>query len=54
MFKTITSFGREIYSDELTLEDALEEQINFKNEIDRFKESAKLEKPRQKIKNVDF
>ena len=30
-FKTIKSFGKEIYNNELTLEDSLEEQIKFKN-----------------------
>ena len=40
--KTIRSFGRQIYKNELTVEDALEEQIKFKNEIDKFvKESTK-------------
>ena len=45
------SFGREIYSDYLTVEDVLEEQIQFKNEIDNFKESLKpktLDKKREK------
>ena len=32
-FKIIASLGREICNDELTLEDALEEQIKLKNEI---------------------
>ena len=40
-FKTIRSFGREIYSGIHTLNDALEEQINLKEEIDKFKESTK-------------
>ena len=43
--KTILSFGREIYSGILTLNDALEEQINLKDEIDKFKESTKLKTP---------
>ena len=50
-FKTLRSFGREIYSDYLTIEDVLEEQIQFKNEIDNFKESLKpktLDKKREK------
>ena len=33
MFKVIKSFGREIYKDELALEDALEEQIKFKTTL---------------------
>ena len=42
-FKTIRSFGREIYNGELemTLQDVLEKQIKFKNERDKFKESVK-------------
>ena len=36
-FKTIRSFGREIYSGIITLHDVLEEQINLKDEIDNFK-----------------
>ena len=30
-FKTTKSFGKEIYNNELTLGDSLEEQIKFKN-----------------------
>ena len=52
--KTIRSFRRETPNDELTLEDALEEEIKFKNEIDKFKESAKLKKTKQKRKKKDF
>ena len=48
--KTIRSFWRETPNDELTLEDALEEDIKFKNEIDKLKESAKLKKTKQKRK----
>ena len=40
-FKTIRSFGREIYSSIITLNDTLEEQINLKDEIDKFNESSK-------------
>ena len=36
-FKTIRSFGREVYSDKLALEDALEEKIKLKNEVGKFK-----------------
>ena len=35
-FKIIKSFGREIYSDNLTLDDVLGEQINWKDEIEKF------------------
>ena len=41
--ETILSFGREIYSGILTLNDALEEQIKLKDEID--KESTKPKPP---------
>ena len=47
-FTAITSLGREIYNDYLTLEDALEEQINLKNKIDKSKESTKPQKPDKK------
>ena len=40
-FKAIIFSEREIYHDELTLEDALEKQIKFKNDIDKFKEFMK-------------
>ena len=40
-FKTIRSFGREIYGSIITLNDTLEEQINLKDEIDKFNESSK-------------
>ena len=40
-FKARISFQRGIHNDELTLEDELEEQIKFKNKINKFKESAK-------------
>ena len=40
-FKTIRSFGREIYSSIITLNDTLAEQINLKDEIDKFNESSK-------------
>ena len=35
-FKIIKSFGREIYCDNLTLDDVLGEQINWKDEIEKF------------------
>ena len=40
-FKTIRSFEGEIYNKNLSLDDALEQQIGLKDEIDIFKESAK-------------
>ena len=42
--------GREIYSGILTLNDALEKQINLKDEIDKSKESKKPKKKSQKRK----
>ena len=50
-FKTIRSFRRDIYSKIYTLNDALEEEINLKDEIDKFKESTKLENQEKKEKN---
>ena len=44
-------FAREIYNDDLTLEDALGEQINIKNEIDKFKKSTKPQNSNKKEKN---
>ena len=35
-FKTIRSFGREIYSHNLSLDDALEQQMRLKDDIDIF------------------
>ena len=46
-FKTIRSFGREIYNNDLSLDDALKLQIRLKNDIDIFKESAK---PKESVK----
>ena len=40
-FKTIKYFGIEIYNNDLSLDDALEQQIRSKNNTDFFKESAK-------------
>ena len=39
--KTITSFGREIYNNNLLLDDALEQHIRLKGDTDVFKESTK-------------
>ena len=49
-FKTIRSSGREIYSGIIKLDDALEKQINLKDEIDKFKEptTTKSEDKKQK------
>ena len=40
-FKTIRSSRREIYNNYLSLDDAIEQQIRLKYDIDIFKESAK-------------
>ena len=54
-FKTIKPFGREIDNDQLTLEDVLEDRINLKNEIDKFKEFTKPQNPDKKEKkSTDF
>ena len=47
-FKAIRSFGREIYNNDLSLDDALEQQIRLKDSIDIFKESIKPKKISQK------
>ena len=52
-FKTIRSFRRDTYSKIFTLNDALEEEINLKDEIDKFKESTKLEN-QEKRKELTF
>ena len=52
-FKTIRSFRRDIYSKIFTLNGALEEEINLKDEIDKFKESTKLEN-QEKRKELTF
>ena len=44
-FKTIRSSGRETYSGILTLHDALQEKINVKDAIDKYKESTRLKTP---------
>ena len=50
------SFGREIYVGVIMLNDAFEEQINIKNQIDDFNEHTKLESPNKKLKkkNTDL
>ena len=40
--KTIRSFEREIYTNDLSLDEALEQEIRFKDDIDISKESSKL------------
>ena len=40
-FETARSFGREMYNNDLSVDDTLEEQIRLKGDIDIFKEPAK-------------
>ena len=47
-------FRREIYSCIITLNDALEEQINLKNKIDKFKESTKPKNTAKKKNSTDL
>ena len=51
-FKAIRSFGRDIYSDFITLNDAFEEQINLKNVTDYFNENTKPKKLNKKEEKV--
>ena len=53
-FKTIRHFGREIYSDVITLNNTLAEQINLNDWINKFQKSTKSEKPSKKGKTVTF
>ena len=46
-FKTIRYSGREIYDNDLPLDEALELQIRLKDDIDIFKESTK---PKESVK----
>ena len=46
-FKTIRSFGREIYNSDLSPDDALKQQIRLKDNIDIFKEPTK---PKESVK----
>ena len=48
-FQIIRYFEREIYSGILTLNHALEKQINVKDEIDKFKESTKPKTPHMEL-----
>ena len=49
-FKTITSFGKEIYHNDLSLNDALKLQVRLKDAIDILKESTK---PKESVKNSE-
>ena len=53
-FKTIRHFGREIYSDVITLNNTLAEQINLNDWINKFQKSTKSENPKQKRQNSNF
>ena len=46
-FKTIRSFGRKIYNNDLSLDDAIEQQIRLKDDIDIFKGFTK---PKESVK----
>ena len=46
-FKTIRSFGREIYNNHISLDDALEQQIRLKDNADIFRKTAK---PKESVK----
>ena len=47
-FKQIRSFGREMYNGDIELNDALEEQITLKNEIDNFNQYTKSKSQQNK------
>ena len=49
-FKTKRSFGGEIYNNDLLFNDALEQQIRLKNDIDILKKSTKLKESVKKEK----
>ena len=54
-FKTIRSFGRKIYSNDLSLDDAIELQIILNDDIDIFKEPKKTkESVRKEKKSTNF
>ena len=46
-FKTIRSFARELYNNDLSLDDALKQKIKLKDDPDIFKESTK---PKESVK----
>ena len=52
--KRIRSFRREIYNNDLSLDDAHELQIRLKNDIDIFKESTKPKESVKKEKNTNY
>ena len=51
-FATIKPFWREIWNNDLSLDDALEQQIRLKNDIDIFKKSTKRKESVKALKNV--
>ena len=54
-FKTIRSFGRKIYNNDLSLDDAIELQIILNDDIDIFKEPKKTkESVRKEKKSTNF
>ena len=50
-YKTIKCFGREIYNNGLSLDDAHEQQIRLKDHIDFFNESTNP--PKKKVKKEE-
>ena len=51
-FKTVTSFGREIYNNHLSLDDAVEQQIKLKDDINVFEKSTKPKESFKKEKKL--
>ena len=49
-FKTVRSSGREIYNNDLSLNDSFEQQIKSKDDIDIFKDSIRPKKSFKKEK----
>ena len=47
-FKTIKSFRRKVYNNDLSLDDGLEQQVKLKNDSDIFRKSTK---PKESVKN---
>ena len=52
-FQTITSFGRKIYNNYLSLDNALEQEVRSTYSTDIFKESAKSKESVKKKKNTN-
>ena len=50
-FKTIRSFGREIYNDGLSLDDALEQQIISKDDVENKNNQNKKNQSKKKKKH---